>query len=1369
MRLPHSTRKPLVLPEAELRALLRKRHKADKTDYFANDPNPEISQLGKLALRRPHINTLFALGDLCLEQALTSDNRLLVFYVGKALIAYQRVLQLTVDNDDRDLAYDMLESVIHWTKHIAEQYPTPRNIAVALWALAEEDATTSLDETAVEELFDQYLQRIPKPGADIAYSDEITQYAEDMDRTEVDIRRLNLLHESATGIMDPLDEEPEDETNTQYDTEFNALLSETRIEQNTALMEQSSLFERDETQHQVRGSSFLQTNPEASPEDTDEFKKGDVINNQYRVVDIRRGGMGVVYLCYDDAKREPVAIKTFQSKFLTNPIAVTRFNNEAAIWMQLDKHRHVVQARLVQHIKDRPHIILEHISGEELHGPDLRSWIDHNRLDLRQSLIFGLHIALGMQHATQRVPNLVHRDLKPGNILVTHDGIAKITDFGLVHSVDPRSIPDDAQTDQPTYGRRPNMQLTRAGKVVGTAPYMSPEQCTASPVDVRSDIYAFGCVMYEMLTSKPVFTARKLPEWINAHLNQTPAFPPEHAEHIPESLQILVLKCLEKQPEDRPNAWSDLVEELSSLYEEITGEHAVLEVTGPALEARELMDKGYSLTELGYLDEALKAYDSAINLQPDYAWAWARKGRTLRLMNRLEEALACYDTALKFQPNYAFAWNGKGIVLERMNRLEDALAAYETAAQINPSDVWHWCNLADVLQAMERHREAIPMLEKALQQDPSHPNSWAKLAQVHRILKNYPDAIQCYERALELDNEYAWAHNGYGLTLKAVGRLEDALMSFKRASRHQPSEVWHWYNVTETLIDLKQYDDAIFPAQKATMVDPNHAYSWAKLGQVLRYVKRYEESLEAYNRSLALQPNNGWVINGKAIVLERMNRLEEALACYKEATQYDDSDSWHANFNLGNILVLLQRYSEALPLLRLAVQTQPTHARSWGRLGNVLRHLKHYEEAIEALEEAIRLDPGYAWAWNEIGNTYDAMNQETEALEAYKQASFVAPTDALYLYHQADLLVQMRRHEEALPLLDQALNLNQRNARVWAKHGQVLRRLGRFNEALESYTRSIEIEPEYAWAWNGQGLTLSALGQHEDALQCFQNAATLDHKDVWHWYNQGDELVILGRFDEALNVLDQALKLNPRHADSWAKRGQALRRKGQLSEALSAYDQALNINPRYDWAWNGRGLILQMLNRREEALASFQRAAQEAPENILAYINQVDVLLDMKQKDEALRVIDVAIALEPDNATLWARRGQVLRRMERHSAAVDSYQHALSLNDTYAWAWNGQGLAFKAQGLWEEALSCYELAVHYAGNDVWFWHNYGEALMELGVDDDALAAFNKALSIKPDHRPSREKRDILLSRLSDDDLDSDDDFSDDDTLEDRQD
>ena len=1334
MDVPQSRRKPIDLQPDEIRNILRKRHKADRFDYFATDPDQVIRELGRLALRRNDINDFFALGDLCAERTRTDDGRLLVFYAGKTLVAYNRALQAAINDIDRNLARHLLNAFCEWVLDHARKNPTTRNIAVALWTLSEENADVRPAPVELRSLFDSYTRQL---GHSPDYEDsQVTHFAD----TPPQNSESAPSHSNATVVDYDLGGKK-----LESSIDVDELISDETYLQPTIVEFQTSV-EWDVSNTKI-GPPPGRRNADAINDD--EFRPGERIENRYEVADIRRGGMGIVYLCYDHQQREPVAIKTFQSRFLNNDRAVTRFNNEAVTWVKMEKHQHVVHARLVQNIHGRPHIFLEHISGEEGYDPDLRSWIDHHRLDLESSLEFGLHIALGMQHATRKVPGLVHRDLKPANILVTHDRIAKVTDFGLVRSLELDDIPvaREELLNQDNVGY--SVPLTRVGAVVGTAPYMSPEQCQSAAVDVRSDIYAFGCVLYEMLTGHYVFEARRFRDWIDAHIKQEPRFTDDEQDNLPHGLRELVLYCLEKSPDDRPDDWAVIVTALSEVYEEVTGNSAVLEVTGPALQARELMDKGYSLTELGHLDEALYAYDSAIALKRDYAWAWARKGRTLRVLSRYDDALACYDRALEIQPEYAFAWNGKGIVLERMGKLELALACYEKAAAINPSDVWHWCNQADIMLSVGRQREAIPLLEKALKLDPAHPNSWAKLGQVYRLLQDYTQSIKAYQQAIKLAPEYGWAHNGLGLSLKQDGLLDHALLSFRRAAKYEPEEVWHWYNIVETLILLKQYEDAVYPAQRATQTDPNHASSWSKLGQVLRYVRRYEEALQAYDRSLALQPDSGWVINGKGIVYERMGRYDEALECYHQAAA---GDVWHAFYNQGNVLVRLGRYKEAIPLLEKATQINPNHAKSWARLGNALRNLNRNEKALNAYRQATQLEPVYAWAWNEQGIVLEIMGQYDDALHAYQQASKHAPEDTLYVYHQADMLVSHRQaYEEALELLEKALKLDNRGARIWAKHGQVLRRLHRLQDALESYTRSIELDPTYAWAWNGRGLTLSGLDRHEDALYSFQKAAEAEPSDVWYWYNQGDELIILGRPQEALALLDHALQLSPHHPESQAKRGQALRHMGQLQEALAAYDQALSYNPDYDFAWNGRGLVLYALGQREEALASYQRATEIDPTIILYYINQIEVLLEMERKARALQVSDEALRIEPENASLWARRGQVLRRIGEHEKAIESYQRALELDDTYAWAWNGQGLAFSALNRWDEALACYELAVHYEENDGWFWHNFGEGLMMIDDQERAIEAFQRALEIDPDHNAARDKLDRVRQQLREED------------------
>lgn len=1362
---PQTGRKPESISRSQEADLLGKKNRSDTYNLFATDPDREIRHLGRLALRRDDINDLFALGDFCAQRSIREDDQLLVFYVGKTLTAYKQARREAANDIDRKLARRALDAYIGWLVKIATEFPLRRNIAVALWALAEhEDAILphiGVDETILQSLLDTYLRRslstnlandangnvkTPHGGETFmpAYSpssDEKTFVTSDLQHTRAD---------DADAL--PLSVVEDDPRATVVDLGVNE----------TALSEE--YISADEPDIDTVMANFLTAESEINPIDIprrrqtrskitaeDEFDPGARIDSRYEVAEVKRGGMGVVYLCYDHFEREPVAIKSFQSRFLENERAVARFTQEALTWIRLEKHQHIVQARLVQNISARPHIILEHVSGPEGLDSDLRSWIDHNRIDVTQALEFGLHIALGMQHATKTIPGLVHRDLKPANILVTHEGIAKVTDFGLVRSIDFSNLSTEENLQERTTAGDDSTQdtarLTRVGAIVGTAPYMSPEQCRSEEVDVRSDIYAFGTVLYEMITGRHMFNAKKWQQWLYAHVNETPAFPTEKAIDIPARLQQLVLECLAKAPYKRPQSWSVIVNQLAEIYEAHTGSPAIMEITGPQLAARELMDKGYSLTELHRFDEAVDAYNRAIKLQPDEAWAWARRGRTFRLLDRLSSALADYNKALELSPNYGWAYNGKGIILERMGDIEGALECFKRATEIKPTETWHWYNQANALQSLGRFQEAIPLLQKALEMDPAHAVSWAKLGQVYRLLYEFEEAIIAYRHATKLNPDYAWAHNGCGLALKALGRNEEALESFREATVHQPDEVWHWYNLTEMLVEAGRHREAALTAREATKTDPHHAFSWAKLGQVLRYTGEFEEALEAYDEAIRLQPDYAWAVNGQGIALEQMGRYEEALQRYQYASVIAENDLWHL-YNQGNVLVLMGRYEEARPLLERAIVVNPLHARSWARLANARRNLQDYAGALEAIGEATRLDSGYAWAWNEQGLIYEQMGQLEDALAAYEKAGAAAPKDTNHVYQQVNLLVTFGDNEEALKRMERALNVDPNSSRNWAKNGQILRRMGYLEDALNSYERSLELDPKNAWAWNGRGLAFNMLGLHTEGLACFQEACRLDPSDAWYWYNQGDELFVLGRFEEALKALGQAIQLNPSQAESHAKRGQALRRLHRFEEALQAYDAALNIRPDYAWAWNGRGLALQALGQNETALASFEKAIEYDARIIWYYINQVDVLLSMRRRADALDVIDLAIDEFPDHAVAWARRGQILRRLDEYEAALASYERALNFDPEYAWAWNGQGLVLAVLERWQEACDSFERAVRFNPDDVWFWHNYGEALENTRQFHEALEAYERGLDSDPGHDATRKKYEDLRNRLS---------------------
>ncbi|MBN2472663.1 MAG: serine/threonine protein kinase, partial [Anaerolineae bacterium] len=474
---PQTERTPPPLSNAEAERLLSVHHKEDMLDLFANDPDREIRQLGQIALRRSplSIDDAFALGDLCAQRVLL-DDQLRVFYVGKALAAYRRAASRAANGVDRVLAERAVLRFAGWVCAVAQALPDARNIAVALWAAAEvpvEDQPAELQERLID------LLRIYPVGP----SGGITLDG----RYGAGLQETVGAAAGVPGITDTQDEfEPDPRV---YSDAYNPALAQDAGADFAAADGPTARAEGAFSAVDMpRPSAGVHRVP-AEAAAGDEFVPGERIEDRYEVAHVLRGGMGVVYLCYDHEQRAPVAIKSFQSRFFGNERAVARFVQEALTWIRLEKHTHIVQARLVRTIKDRPHIFLEHVSGPEGLGSDLQAWIDHSRISLPQAVTFALHIALGMQHAVRKVPGLVHRDLKPANILVSHDEVAKVTDFGLVRSVDAAYVPPASEADEDVS------RLTRGGAIVGTAPYMSPEQCRAEDVDERSDIYAFGCIL----------------------------------------------------------------------------------------------------------------------------------------------------------------------------------------------------------------------------------------------------------------------------------------------------------------------------------------------------------------------------------------------------------------------------------------------------------------------------------------------------------------------------------------------------------------------------------------------------------------------------------------------------------------------------------------------------------------------------------------------------------------------------------------------------------------------------------------------------------------------------------------------------------
>jgi serine/threonine protein kinase len=262
---------------------------------------------------------------------------------------------------------------------------------------------------------------------------------------------------------------------------------------------------------------------------------------------IGAGGMGEVYRATDTKLGRDVAVKVLHASFANDPSRRSRFKQEARALAALN-HPHIAAVYGFEEARDGCALVLEFIEG-----PTLADRLHRSPMPVKEALRIAYQIADALEAAHEK--DIIHRDLKPANIKITPGGKVKVLDFGLA-----KALVDDAErvgmSDVPTG--------TRQGVILGTAAYMSPEQATGQSVDKRTDIWAFGCVLYEMFSGRCSFACDSVPETIAAVLGQDPDWKALPAA-TPENILRLLRRCLEKDAKRRLHHIADARIEIDEL------------------------------------------------------------------------------------------------------------------------------------------------------------------------------------------------------------------------------------------------------------------------------------------------------------------------------------------------------------------------------------------------------------------------------------------------------------------------------------------------------------------------------------------------------------------------------------------------------------------------------------------------------------------------------------------------------------------------------------------------------------------------------------------------------------------------------------
>jgi serine/threonine protein kinase len=482
------------------------------------------------------------------------------------------------------------------------------------------------------------------------------------------------------------------------------------------------------------------------------LEPGSVIDNRYEVMlPLGRGGCGDVLMVYSHEVEEFFALKRIRPELLTDEGSRARFLREANLWVDLGNHENIVRAEFVDKLGDEVAILMELVDPDSIGRVSLQNHLSKNTtITSKRVAEWTVDICRGMAHA-HSMGIKAHRDLKPDNVLITIDGKAKVTDFGI------SSLHQPFQIQASSAGsNKVNVSIaeTQENIILGTLPYMSPEQfLNARDCDERSDIYSFGVVLYELLSSGgwPYGDINSLLRGV--HPGDMPRlFYQVHSRKTPKfrfsRFYKIAKKCLSKTADSRPNSFDVLESMLRDTAKELLPEIAT-EKEQTHFDPWETGRKAASLLRLGRFEEALALFDEILEKFPIGTQWEFDKALTLSKLNRNDEALALYSKILKRDPSDLRALINKGLLCQDLGNLDEAQKLYSIALEHHPNDLNALINLGSLAFERKNYLDACEYYGRVVKLDIRNVTGWYNMGLACSAAEMNERANNCFELFLE--------------------------------------------------------------------------------------------------------------------------------------------------------------------------------------------------------------------------------------------------------------------------------------------------------------------------------------------------------------------------------------------------------------------------------------------------------------------------------------------------------------------------------------------------------------------------------------------------------------------------------------------
>jgi serine/threonine protein kinase/tetratricopeptide (TPR) repeat protein len=779
------------------------------------------------------------------------------------------------------------------------------------------------------------------------------------------------------------------------------------------------------------------------------------------------GGMGKVYKARDRELDRTVAIKVLRPDLMTDPMAMQRFKHELLLASSIS-HPNILRIHDLGEYNG-----VKFISMAYVDGGDLTQLIrKEGRLPLERvlNIMRQLAAALAAAHGV----NVVHRDLKPQNILLGSEDHIYVTDFGIAKTL---------ESDRTS--------VTRTGAVLGTPLYMSPEQVEGKPVDHRSDLYTYGLIFYEMLTGVLPFTGDTTFQLMYQRVHQLPKRPETVIPDLPPYLSRICLKCLEKEPANRYQSATEILSDLDlkhapthtrtvqitlpvidkkiSLISASAGvlllagllaipqvrdfvfRHKTTESTSgiPSLKQgkfvavlpmRIIGDQG----SLNYVAEGMTEALSAKLFQlHDMHTASASEVQKLRPSNSLTEAARQLGANLVVSGTI----QGSGDRLRITASLDDVSSGHRVWTEEFSGVQQDLLTLEDQIYGRLVDALALKPSNEEMARAASHPTENIEAYDLYlkgrdtlrgqQDLKNVQSAINLFEQALQKDHAFPLAYAG----------VADASLVMYRETKNS---FWS--------------AKALAAAQQAGALNQNQPEILLALGSVYNASGRTAEAIAELKRALEVAPNSDEAYSRLGAAYLSNARSSEGIQALKKAVEINPY-YWINHVNLGNAYYQLGDFTNAVNCYRRVIELDPNNPYAYNNLGAVLLQSGRFQEAVEPLQKSLQFSAD-GQAYSNLGAAYFYLKQYDKAITAYEKSVQLVPNSDMFVGNLAeayDLAGQKDRgrstFEQAIALAYKSLQVNPRDAITKGRLALWYGKKGDVKQALKFIAEARQIDP----------------------------------------------------------------------------------------------------------------------------------------------------------------------------------------------------------------------------------------------------------------------------------------------------------------------